>query len=734
MKEESTTGQRWRSLLPAGPIVFLISLYVIGMLFFTLLRAILLFNYLEYVETESASQILTAFMIGLRFDQIVVLVSLAPLALLTPWRTTGLIAKRRPVLVYLVTVFGLQFLLLLAEIRFYYFFDSRLNFLALEYIGEGSMFGNLIVSDPGFFPTLIAWLILLTVFTLVLVFVRRKVFAGSERRGWLNRTVYFVIILLLFALGIRGRISLAPMDWGVAYFSQNHFLNQLALNGVYTLGRNLSESSRDPRLVYLPEEERFPLVAFDSALQTTRDMLYDERNHWLEPNGSLLRIAQQPDAAYGFKPNIVLIMSESWTADLTGALGDVRDLTPNFDSLASRGALFENFYACGSRTNYGIGAVHCSFPAIPGRAIMKRYNANHPFVSLPELLDERGYYNVFAYGGDLAFDNMEGFLREKKFHAFFGDRQLGLDLYFSKWGIPDHLLFEKAAALIDSFPRPFQLTLLTLSNHEPWDLPDSSVRRYFDDADSSKTFNSQIYADHALGRLFGLLENKPVFDSTIFIFVSDHARYGPSQFALDPGFFHIPFLIYAPTILPDLAGRYSQYGCQTDILPTLMGLLGGNYTHASWGRDMFHLPDVGDGFAIMNLGHRIGYIDRDYLYVEELGGMTGYGATSVNDLEETWFGYATLKQMNVIGRSYGDDSWLQAFCSNLDNRVRFANMHALNRIGMMGREHLLVQTLPDLDTSRVAEPEDEPEGLIWARNRLRRYVQAADQLSTPREP
>ncbi|UCE25290.1 MAG: sulfatase-like hydrolase/transferase [Candidatus Zixiibacteriota bacterium] len=734
MKGESTSGHRWRVLLPPQPIIFLIGVYVVGMLFFSLLRTILLFNYPEHVEGEAVSQIIAAFLIGLRFDQIVVLVSLVPLALSLPWLTAGSIARRRLILVYLTAVFGIHFLLLLAEIRFYFFFDSRLNFLAIEYIDEGSMFGNLIISDPGFFPTLIAWLILLTVFTLVLLFVRRKVFAKPEKRDWLNRTIYFVIVLLLFALGIRGRISLAPMDWGVAYFSQNRFLNQLALNGVYTLGRNLTESSRDPRLVYLPEEKRFPLVEFETALRTTQEMLQDERNEWLDPAGSLRRITRQPQAAFGFKPNVILIMSESWTADLTGALGDIRNLTPNFDSLAKRGALFENFYACGTRTNYGVGAVHCSFPAIPGRAIMKRYNAGHPFVSLPELLDERGYFNAFIYGGDLAFDNMEGFLREKKFHAFFGDRQLGLDLYFSKWGIPDHILFEKAAALIDSFPRPFQSTVLTLSNHEPWDLPDSSVRRYFDDADSSKTFNSQIYADYALGRFFSLLENNPVFDSTIVIFVSDHARYGSSRFALDPGYFHIPFLIYARALLPHLAKRYSEFGCQTDILPTLMGLLGSDYTHASWGRDLFHLPDGDYGFAIMNLGHRIGYVDRHYLYVEELGGLNGYGATNISDLEETWFGYTTLKEMNVIGQIHSNENWLKVLSSSIDSRNLFANMHAINRIGVKGRGHLLVQTLPYRDTSLTTVPAVEPEGLVWARKRLRHYVQAADQLSTPREP
>ncbi|MEW6412329.1 MAG: sulfatase-like hydrolase/transferase [Candidatus Zixiibacteriota bacterium] len=728
--------------LPSRPFVIIASVYIAGMVFFTVFRLLFLTNFAEYVSDEPLSEVLRAFLIGARFDQMIVLLALAPLILLLPWVKTASKAIRRTLIAYLTVVFSFFTLLLLTDIRFYKFFDSHLNFLAAEYLGDGNMAGNLIVTDPEFYRSLLVWLVITLLLLATLWLILRISRRVENRRSLSNQIVYFVLFFCLAVLGIRGRISLAPMDWGIAYFSQNRFLNQLALNGIYTLGRNLTEQNRDPRLSYLPRQNRFPFVDPHDALLATQKMLETDKDEWLDPDSSLLRLTRQNPNAYGFQPNVVIILSESWSAHLTSSLSGKRSLTPNFDRLATNGMLFDHFYASGVRTNFGIAATLCSFPSIPGRSIMKRYDARHPFVSLSEILDTRGYRNVFVYGGDLAFDNMEGFLREKKFHEFHGDKQLGRNLYFSKWGIPDHVLFEKAATLVDSLPRPFQMTILTLSNHEPWDLPDSTVRRYFDSEDSSKIFNSQIYADHSVGIFFDLMEDKTVSDSTVFVFVSDHNRIGPTRFILETDYFHIPLLIYSPALIGDSAVRVGAYGSQTDILPTLMGLLGDDYVHASWGRDIFGLPEKDSGFAVMNVGSRIAYIDNDYFYAEDLGLIYGFGTRRTRALQKGWFGDVTLEQLGVIGENPGSPPWTQVYLAMLDQSTRYNVMHVLNRFALIDQGYLYLQgtggsvdsTLRELGVGQsAAKFEVLPDELLWARDRLRKYVQTAEQLSFPVE-
>jgi len=622
---------RLARLAPSRPYVFLFFVYILAMFFFTGLRLLFVLHFHEQLAGVGLQQILTGFLIGLRFDQIVVLFALLLLVLVLPWASLRSGIVRRLTLAYLTVIFSLAWILTFIDIRFYFYFHSHLNFMAVDYVDEGPIVWKMMVADPMFYLFTGLWVCLSVLFPVLSAVISKKTRKLPHRRSWPNQIIYFLLAVALTFAGIRGRLGISPMDWGVAYFSQNHFLNQLALNGVYTLGRAITEEHGDPRLSYLSETERFPFVPFSEGLDTVHTMLEQEGDEWLEPSQSILRRTHQEKSQIGFKPNIILVMMESWTALHTGALGSKRGLTPYFDRMASEGTLFTNFYANGIRTNYGLSAVQCSFPSLPGRAVIKRYNARHPFRTLSEILHDRGYFNAFAYGGDLAFDNMEGFFTQKHYDRFYGESYFGHENAFSKWGVPDHIVFAKSADLTDSLPRPFQMTILTISNHEPFDLPDSSVRRYMDASDSSRIFNSQIYADYALGQFIMSMISKPVFDSTIFVFTADHARFGSGRYRGDPQDFHVPLLIYSPSILGKEGRRVATFGSQIDIIPTLMGLLGSDYVHASWGRDLLKLSEGDVGFAPMNVFDRIACIDRDYFYFEVLGHSTALYDTEMLD-------------------------------------------------------------------------------------------------------
>jgi len=521
-------------------------------------------------------------------------------------------------LAYLSLMISAILLLGLTDIRYYSYFDSRLDFRAIEYFNQGRTFWHMIFSDAMFYPFITVWLLASALLVYLISRLYSRTRSLPHRHSWVSQIILFAVLIVLTAVGIRGRLGMAPLNWSLAYFSQNHSLNQLGLNGIYTLARAYGEEGHDPRLCYLPEGRRFPFVDFREGLNSVRTLLQQENDEWLEPESTLVRLTHQPEADFGFKPNVVIVLMESFSGRNTSALGAPHILTPYFDRLSERGFLFTNFYANGTRSNYGLPAVLCSFPSLPGRSIMKRYNADHPFISLSEILHNRGYYNTFAYGGDLQFDNMEGFFTARKYDRFYGEDDFGSERVFARWGIPDHVVYEMLTHSIDSFPRPFQLTILTLSNHEPFDLPDSSVQQYFDDSDSARVFNATLYADHALGKFMEQMQANPVFDSTIFVFTADHAKWGRPRFMVDPKNFHIPLLIYSPPLLGTEGRRIDKVGSQTDILPTLMGILGSDYTHSSWGRDLLKLSPGDSGYAVLNVLNWCGYVERDYLYYEHV--------------------------------------------------------------------------------------------------------------------
>lgn len=623
MTPRLNSGEKKVHLLSPPPqFLYLISIYLLGLCLFAFLRLFFLITHFDQADQAGTADLFLSFVVGIRFDQIIILFVLLLPLLVLPWISNFRPLVRKSLVGYFILTYSLISAVALIDIGFFAQFDSHLNYLAYEYLDEGALAWNLIGADRHLSWFSVTWLILTALLFWVIVKLTRFFSNPIASASLSKRSFYFIAALALVALGMRGRAGLSPLSWGAAYFSQHRFVNQLSLNGIYTLAKSFAEENRNPRLSNLDESRRFRFTDFSKGMATVRAMLETPNETWHEGTLPLMRTAHQPNSRFGFRPNIMIVMMESWAGQHTGALGSDRGLTPSFDRLADKGMLFMNFYASGVRTNYGLGATLCSYPSLPGRAIMKRYSASHPFVSISELLHQRGYFNGFIYGGDLVFDNIEGFFREKQFDRFWGEDDFSREDKFSKWGVPDHLLFERVVAIVDSLPRPFQLTVLTLSNHEPYELPDSSVRRYFDDSDSSKVFNSLLYADHALGKFMTSMRQAPSFDSTIFLFTSDHGRYGPSRLWIDPWHFRVPLLIYSPSLIDSGGTRITTFGSQTDITPTLMGLLGGEYTHASWGRNLLALAPNDGGFAAMNVFDRIGYIDMNFFYYEKLSGPT----------------------------------------------------------------------------------------------------------------
>jgi len=612
-----------KSLVPARSFLLLLGILGFALILQGLIRLFFLLNFSDQWGEVPLVTIINAFVIGLRFDTTIATYLVIPVLLLLPWLDLSSKIVGRATLAYFTLASSLLVLLGLVDIRFFSYFQSHLNFLAVEYLDEGMTSWNLILSDSKFTLFIIIWLFATAAIWWVTRHFYRSLTRFPNRRSWPAQTCLFILFVLAVVMGVRGRTGTSGLNWSLAYFSDNPFVNQLPLNGIYTLSQSLYEKDHDPRLIYRDNDQRgWAFGERATNLAYVQMMLQQEGDQWLEPDRSLLRRTDQSPADIGFAPNIILVLMESWSAENTGCLGGPENITPHFDNLATQGILFTDFYATGIRSNYGMGGVLCSFPSAPGRAIMKRYQAEHPFVTLPEILRERGYTNAFIYGGDLAFDNVEGFFRQKGFHYFFGDSYFGKEFYFSKWGIPDHILFEKAVPVIDSLPRPFFTTIFTLSHHEPFDLPDSSLRKSDGDVKHSQMYNSQVYADHALGQFVSQFIDQPVFDSTIFVFVADHTllRSGPNR--LNRANFHIPLLIFAPDIIGTDQHIIDKVGSQTDIVPTLMHILGGSYEHASWGRDLLRLDDNDPGFAVMNLFDVIGYLDNRYAYIEVVGERT----------------------------------------------------------------------------------------------------------------
>ena len=61
--------------------------------------------------------------------------------------------------------------------------------------------------------------------------------------------------------------------------------------------------------------------------------------------------------------------------------------------------------------------------------------------------------------------------------------------------------------------------------------------------------------------------------------------------------------------------KITKAGSQLDILPTIMGILGGEYIHSSWGKDLLN-PKIKNSTAYVVENNFIGIIDEDKIYMD----------------------------------------------------------------------------------------------------------------------
>ena len=296
-------------------------------------------------------------------------------------------------------------------------------------------------------------------------------------------------------------------------------------------------------------------------------------------------------------PNVVVILMESFTARYVGALGAPGGRTPEFDRLASEGVLFDRCLSNGSHTDQAVYCVQASFPNLPGHeSLMQTMLGDQPFDTLASALRGRGYRTLFLYNGDLAWDNMLGFFRRQGVERFIGRSEFaGTGRFDVTWGVSDKDLFERTVAELSAIRGPFCATVLTLSNHTPFDLPRPLP---FPEITDEGAFN---------GRMNGI------------------------RFAILTGLnvlrFHVPLLFYAPGLLGREPRRPHTLVSHLDIAPTILGLLGDDLPRQHWGRDILALPADDPGFAVFKMAGgapEVGFARGDTLLVRTGAGRRDF--------------------------------------------------------------------------------------------------------------
>jgi len=573
------------------------------LLMFTLLRlALLVYNH-ELIGAAPIGAFFEAFGNGVRFDLRVVVWMLSPLLLaLLAARTMSFRGAMR---VWLTVCAGLSLFLTAIELEFYREFQQRLNDLVFQYMEEDP---KTVLSMIWYgFPVirlLLAWGVATFAFGWIFRRIDRATRPiGDSRPGWLARGVAFLVCLMLATLAIRGTLRQGPpLRWGDAFVAQSQFASQLGLNGTMTL-------AQAAQYRFTGKRKRIwkPSLPVEEALEVTRSMLLTAHDQLVDAaDAAIRRDFAAPEKNRLPVRNVVVILMESFAGHSVGALGATSGVTPYFDALAKEGLLFTRFFSNGTHTHQGMFATMACFPNLPGfEYLMQIPEGGHRFSGLPQLLSARAFANVYVYNGDFAWDNQAGFFGNQGMTNFVGRYDFVNPVVSDPtWGVSDQDMFERGNEELDKLAaggKPFYALLQSLSNHTPYALPRKlPVEPVTGQGMLDEHLTAMRYSDWALGQFFERAKQSPYYRETLFVVVGDHG-FGSNEHLTEINLsrFNVPLLLIAPGIREKFGETRATVGSQVDVVPTIMGLLGGQTRHQCWGRDLLSLPEGDDGFAII---------------------------------------------------------------------------------------------------------------------------------------
>ena len=409
-----------------------------------------------------------------------------------------------------------------------------------------------------------------------------KIFGGFERmRYWLPGILVFMILCGSLLIPIRGGFGVAPINAGTVYFSKKMFLNHTAINAVWNVGT----SAFTQKPVKNPYE--FGDLKAASVLVDTLTVRRGVTHKVLNTT----------------RPNILIIVLESFSGYLIGPTSGDTLVTPNFNRFIKEGVFFSEFYASGTRTDKAMPAILNGYPAQPAQSIIKEPRKSQSLPSLVKILIENGYNSSFWYGGEINFANFNSFVIGSGFRDIITKDNFNPADYNSKWGVHDHILFRTIQDSMKSVKEPFLNVILTLSSHEPFDVPMDPVFKGKDDM--TKYRNSVYYADRSLGAFIDWAKETEWWKNTLVVLVADHgARISEDMQIYEQKVFRIPML-WIGGALAEKGIRITKLGSQVDIPLTILNQLGiaGSFPFA---KDL--LSDKSRSFAFYTFNEGFGFL------------------------------------------------------------------------------------------------------------------------------
>ncbi|MEO8412932.1 MAG: sulfatase-like hydrolase/transferase [Ginsengibacter sp.] len=600
-------------------IQWLMILWVIYVFIFTLFRGITVFLFRP--ASIPFSSLLPSFLLGFRFDAKWISMILLPIALLAVYpKFSPFFSERNKRLwsYYLAVATFIVLFFFGADFGNFSYNHTRINASALNFAEDPVISVRMLWQS---YPMI--WLMsALAITVLLLAMVFKKTHVQTLKRNLKGNVIYkkrwHAAAILFLSWCLYGVFSFKPLKWRDAFQLNDNFKSYLALNPLQNFFTTLQ--FRRPSFDDAKAKLYFPVVADFLQLDAKNIGDKDYTRQFL------------PDSkALESRPNVVLVICESFSMYKSSMSGNPLNATPYFKKMCDSGLFFNHCFTPTFGTARGVFGIITGIPDVQ----LSEFSTRNPAAINQHTVinDFDAYSKYYFIGGSSDFNNFEGLVKNiDSLHLYQEGSYKSPSL--NVWGISDKNLFMEAEDVFSKQKKPFFAIVQTADNHRPYSIPpeDSDFERKIVNEDtlmkygfeSLKEFQSFCYTDYCFKKLIEKGRKQSWFNNTIFVFVGDHGVEGEAS-AMYPDAWtsgrlsdeHVPLLFYAPELITPQ--KRTEVVSQIDILPTLAGMLHMSYTNTTLGRDVLHAKNKIDAaFIIHHDEGNIGVVTNDYYYVKNL--------------------------------------------------------------------------------------------------------------------
>jgi phosphoglycerol transferase MdoB-like AlkP superfamily enzyme len=596
------------------------------MIIFTIQRLLFFVFHFQQIQEAPFTEQIWIFVKGLRLDIsmtgyfLLIPIVLLILQLFAPKKSAGFdtfIAVYTYILLVIVLLFGI------IDLSIYKEWGAKLNSRAIEFLLFSP--GEALASSTSSPIYLSAFILISQLIIFIYGYRKYFRFECDLKLHFILKLISIPLYAFIAVLMMRGGLQLAPINQSAVYFSKYSIINHASLNTEWNLMHSVIENhfSNENPYVFMESTKADQLV----------DSLYSNTP---EDSVQILNTT---------RPNVVYIILESFTSDVVEHFGGEKDVCPNLNRMAQEGLSFTNIYASGDRTDKGMIAVLSSFPTQAVRTIIQQPDKFEKLPSLTKTLSNLGYTTSFFYGGESEFANFKSYLVSSGIEKIVDKRDFESSQMNSKWGAHDGFLFDKALTDLSKQKEPFISILLTLSSHEPFEIPVPSP--YKGDDLPSKFRKAAHYTDQCIADFMEGAKKQAWYKNTLFIIVADHGHRLPKEYekAYDIRKFRIPLIMYGDVINKNYLHRnITKVGSQTDINKTLLTQMQVSDTAFVWSSDLLNSKP---GFAFYTYDNGIGWVDdKQWLTMDNFTkSITSKGGDSTLEQQRLKVGKAYMQRV-----------------------------------------------------------------------------------------